>query len=57
MNAKRVEISSLGQTDAEGSARVSAACRLPEKSRNKLKEGPVKVAADGFICNQDHPEA
>lgn len=31
-------------------------CRSPEKSRNKLKEGTVKVAAGGFICNQDHPE-
>lgn len=44
MNAKHVnrEISSLGQTDIEESVRVSAACRLPEKSRNKLKEGAVK---------------
>jgi len=31
-------------------------CRSPEKSRNKLKERTVKVAAGGFICNQDHPE-
>lgn len=34
----------------------SVTCRSPEKSRNKLKEGTVKVAAGGFICNQDHPE-
>lgn len=59
MNTKHTdsETSSANRERYRGENRVHPVTyRSPEKPCNKLKEGAVKVAAGGFIRNQDHPE-